>query len=149
ALDAATGKEIWKFDVSASQGNAHSRRGVTYWPGEANIPARSFVTAGRRLIALNATTDESVPGFWANSEVRMGVPYNSRPTVFKTLVFIGANVGEQPATGPRATHARMTHAPAQRFGNFIPFRKLVKPATTRGRRRVGRIAQASTTGASI
>jgi quinoprotein glucose dehydrogenase len=100
ALDAATGKEIWKFEVSPSQGNALSRRGVTYWPGEANIPARIFLTAGRRLIALNATTGESVQGFGTNGEVDMVVPYNSTPTVFKNLLFIGANVGEQPATGP-------------------------------------------------
>jgi len=100
ALDAATGKEIWKFDVSPSQGNALSRRGVTYWPGEANIPARIFVTAGRRLIALNATTGEAVQGFGANGEVDMVVPYNSPPTIFKNLLFIGANVGEQPAMGP-------------------------------------------------
>jgi quinoprotein glucose dehydrogenase len=100
ALDAATGKEVWKFDVSPSQGNALSRRGVTYWPGEANIPARIFVTAGRRLIALNATTGESVQGFGTNGEIDMVVPYNSPPTVFKNLLFIGANVGEQPATGP-------------------------------------------------
>jgi quinoprotein glucose dehydrogenase len=100
ALDAATGKEVWKFDVSPSQGNALSRRGVTYWPGEATIPARIFVTAGRRLIALNATTGESVQGFGTNGEIDMVVPYNSPPTVFKNLLFIGANVGEQPATGP-------------------------------------------------
>src|SRR5262245_58232012 len=61
ALDAATGKEIWKFEVAtAGPGGALSRRGVTYWPGEQNIPARIFFTAGRRLIALNATTGESV-----------------------------------------------------------------------------------------
>src|SRR5207253_3402892 len=42
ALDAATGKEIWKFEVPSSPGNALSRRGVTYWPGEPNIPARIF-----------------------------------------------------------------------------------------------------------
>src|SRR6059036_948394 len=30
ALDAATGKEIWKFEVPSSPGNALSRRGVTY-----------------------------------------------------------------------------------------------------------------------
>src|SRR5262245_14479565 len=35
ALDAATGKEIWKFDVApGGPGGALSRRGVTYWPGE-------------------------------------------------------------------------------------------------------------------
>src|SRR5436305_1180196 len=46
ALDAATGKEIWKFEVPPTQAGALSKRGVTYWPGEQNIPARIFVTAG-------------------------------------------------------------------------------------------------------
>src|SRR5262245_2367326 len=70
ALDATTGKQIWKFEVtSGGPGGALSRRGVTYWPGEANIPARIFVTAGRRLIALNATTGESVLGFGEKGEV--------------------------------------------------------------------------------
>jgi quinoprotein glucose dehydrogenase len=99
ALDAATGKEIWKYEVMAGPGGALSRRGVTYWPGEANMPARIFVTAGRRLIALNATTGESVQGFGNNGEVDIVVPYNSPPTLFKNLLFIGANVPEQPATG--------------------------------------------------
>ena len=99
ALDAVTGKQIWRFDVTAGPGGGLSRRGVTYWPGEGNIPARIFVTAGRRLIALNATTGESVLGFGTNGEVDIVVPYNSPPTVFKNLLFIGANVPEQPATG--------------------------------------------------
>ena len=99
ALDAATGKEIWKFDVTAAPGGALSRRGVAYWPGETNIPARIFVTAGRRLIALNATTGESVPGFGNKGEVDIVVPYNSPPTVYKNLLLVGANVPEQPATG--------------------------------------------------
>jgi quinoprotein glucose dehydrogenase len=100
ALDAATGKEIWKYEVQAAPGSALSRRGVTYWPGESNLPARIFATAGRRLIALNAVTGESVQGFGTNGEVDMVVAYNSPPTLFRNLLFVGANVGEQPATGP-------------------------------------------------
>ena len=69
ALDAATGKELWRFVLTPVQGTALSRRGVTYWPGEATTPARIFVTAGRRLIALNATTGESVQSFGKNGEV--------------------------------------------------------------------------------
>src|SRR5437867_4457188 len=110
ALDAATGKEIWKFDVTAAPGGALSRRGVAYWPGETNLPARIFVTAGRRLIALNATTGESVLGFGNKGEVDIVVPYNSPPTVYKNLLLVGANVPEQPATGQpgntRAYNAR-------------------------------------------
>jgi glucose dehydrogenase len=100
ALDAATGKEIWKFEVPNSPAGALSRRGVTYWPGEANTPARIFVTAGRKLISINATTGEAAQGFGQNGEVDIVVPYNSAPTVFKNLLFVGANVNEQPATGP-------------------------------------------------
>jgi quinoprotein glucose dehydrogenase len=100
ALDAATGKEIWKFEVMNGPGGGLSRRGVTYWPGEANVPARLFVTAGRRLLAINATTGEAAQGFGTNGEVDIVVPYNSPPTVYKNLLFVGANVGEQPATGP-------------------------------------------------
>ena len=99
ALDAATGKEIWKFEVPPGQAGALSKRGVTYWPGEPNIPARIFVTAGRRLIALNATTGESVLGFGNKGEVDIVVPYNSPPTLYKNLLFVGANVPEQPAIG--------------------------------------------------
>jgi glucose dehydrogenase len=99
ALNAATGNQIWRFDVTAGPGGAVSRRGVAYWPGEPGIPARVFVTAGRRLIAVNATTGESVLGFGNNGEIDIAVPYNSPPTVYKNLLFLGANVPEQPATG--------------------------------------------------
>lgn len=99
ALDAAAGKEIWKFDVPPSQAGSLSKRGVTYWPGEPNLPPRVFVTAGRRLIALNAVTGEAVLGFGDKGEVDLVVPYNSPPTIYKNLLFVGANVPEQPATG--------------------------------------------------
>jgi quinoprotein glucose dehydrogenase len=99
ALDAATGTQIWKYDVPPAQGGALSKRGVTYWPGEPNIPARIFVTAGRRLIALNATTGESVLGFGDKGVVDIVVSYNSPTTIYKNLLFVGANVPEQPATG--------------------------------------------------
>jgi len=100
ALDAATGKELWRYTATAGPGGALSKRGVTYWPGEINTPPRIFVTAGRRLIALNAATGEAVQAFGTKGEVDMVVPYNSPPTIFKNFVFVGANVGESPATGP-------------------------------------------------
>lgn len=100
ALDAATGKQIWRFDLPPAPGSALSRRGVTYWPGEAGAPARIFVTAGRRLLALNATTGEAVQAFGNKGEVDIVVPYNSPPTIFRNLLFVGANVSEQPANGP-------------------------------------------------
>ena len=100
ALNPENGKELWRYEVPAAPGGGLSRRGVTYWPGERNVPPRLFFTAGRRLLAVNAVTGEAAQGFGANGEVDLAVPYNSPPTIYKNLVFVGANVSEQPATGP-------------------------------------------------
>ena len=51
-------------------------------------------------MAVSALTGESVLGFGKDGEVDMVVAYNSPPTVYKNLLFVGANVPEQPATGP-------------------------------------------------
>src|SRR5579863_473437 len=49
-----SGKEIWSHELT--EGLA-SFRGVTYWPGEGNTPARIFFTSLKKLVALNALTD--------------------------------------------------------------------------------------------
>ena len=51
ALDAASGRQIWRTPVS---GGAPSRRGLWYWPGDGTIAARIFIMSGRRLMALDA-----------------------------------------------------------------------------------------------
>jgi len=96
ALDPDTGKEIWKYEVT---GGNPSARGVTYWPGDKENPPRIIFTAGRRMIGLNARTGKMDPGFGKEGEVDITVPYNSPPTIYKNTLFLGANVGEQPATG--------------------------------------------------
>ena len=96
ALDPDTGKEIWHYVVM--NGNASSR-GVTYWPGDGKLPPRILFTSGHRLIAISAQTGESVLGFGTSGEVDTVVPYNSPPSMYKNLLFVGANVPEQPATG--------------------------------------------------
>src|SRR5262249_43258843 len=50
ALDPETGKEIWTYDVKNGE---PTRRGVSFWPGDGNIPPRIFFTSGQRLIAVN------------------------------------------------------------------------------------------------
>ncbi len=97
ALDAETGKEIWRFDLK--QG-APSKRGVAYWPGDKGIPPRIIFTTGSKMIALNASTGKIDPGFGNEGTVEMTVPYNSAPVVFKNLLMVGANTPEAPATGP-------------------------------------------------
>ena len=77
-----------------------SRRGVTYWPGDKDTPPRIIFTTGQKMMALNAKTGQVVPGFGNEGVVDLGVPYDSAPTIFKNMLLVGANVQEQPATGP-------------------------------------------------
>jgi quinoprotein glucose dehydrogenase len=102
ALDADTGKEVWQYQVPGGQVN---RRGVSYWPGAGGDPARIFVTAGTRLLALNATTGDVSSGFGKEGVVDTVVGYNAAPTIFRNVVMIGASVLELPIGPPGDTRA--------------------------------------------
>src|SRR5207253_2451234 len=106
ALEPETGKEIWQHPVA---GAAVSRRGVAYWPGDANTAARIVFTAGRRLIALDAKTGAPAAAFGKDGEVDLVVPYNSVPLVHRNVVVVGANSPPGAIGGignPRAYDAR-------------------------------------------
>jgi len=106
ALNPETGKEIWNYDVAGGQA---SPRGVAYWPGDRQNPPRILFTAGRNLIALNATSGKLDPGFGKEGILDMVVPYNGVPTIFKNLVLVGASTGERengPPGNSRAFDAR-------------------------------------------
>lgn len=91
ALQAETGKEIWRYDLPSGSPN---NRGVTYWPGDKNNPPRIIFTTGHMMVGLNARTGKLDPGFGKEGEVDLVVPYNSPPTVYKNFLFVGANVPE-------------------------------------------------------
>ncbi|HZK80449.1 MAG TPA: PQQ-binding-like beta-propeller repeat protein, partial [Humisphaera sp.] len=97
ALKPETGELLWQYVIAEG---VPQRRGVTYWPGDQNNPPRIFFTSGRKLVGLNATTGKIDPGFGNEGSVDTVVPYQSAPTMYKNMLFIGANVPEQPATGP-------------------------------------------------
>jgi len=106
ALNPENGTEIWSYDVAGGQA---SPRGVAYWPGDRQNPARVMFTAGRNLIALNAGTGKLDPGFAKEGILDMVVPYNGVPTIFKNLVLVGASTGEKengPPGNSRAYDAR-------------------------------------------
>ena len=88
ALEPEAGKEIWRYTL---KNGAPSRRGVTYWSGGADVPARIFVTSERRLIALNASTGEAATAFGNGGEIDMVAPYNSAPTLYKNLLIVCTN----------------------------------------------------------
>jgi glucose dehydrogenase len=101
ALDAVTGKEIWRYEVAQAP-----TRGVGYWPGDKdNAPRIILTTFSRKMIALDAATGKIVPSFGEDGIVDMTVGYNGVPTIYKNLVLVGASVGELPIGPPGDSRA--------------------------------------------
>jgi quinoprotein glucose dehydrogenase len=88
ALDASTGAQLWKFESDGG-----TRRGITYWPGDASTPARIFGSAQERLIALDAKTGRLVPQFGQGGFVDMATTMSSPASVYKDIIIT-------PATAP-------------------------------------------------
>jgi quinoprotein glucose dehydrogenase len=118
ALRADSGEEVWRF--SLEQGTP-SRRGLSFWRGDAATAARIFFTAGRSLVALDAATGKKVLEFGNAGEVPMAAAYNGAPTPFEDLILVGSN---GPPGGVRAYDAR---SGAQRWA-FASAGALLHPA---------------------
>ena len=88
ALEPTTGQEIWRHAVSE---NAPSRRGVSHWAGDQDIPPRIFFTAFDRLVALDAATGEIALNFGQSGEIDLVTPYISVPMVYDNIIVVGAN----------------------------------------------------------
>jgi len=109
ALDPATGKEIWKYELE--KGGAPNR-GVSYWPGDGRLHARILAgTTDGRLLALDAATGKPVPAFGdgGSIDLRAGVadkyprmPYMmaSPGLIFRNLIITGAQGQEDNPEGP-------------------------------------------------
>src|SRR6266700_368548 len=109
ALEPETGEEVWKYDLGKASGTL---RGVTYWQGDKDAPPQIFVgTSEGALIALDAKTGKSVPGFGDKGmvDLRPGVtekfpdaPYHiSTPgVIYRNLIIAGAQGKEDDPDGP-------------------------------------------------
>ena len=104
ALDAETGKELWRHELPKE--TPTTARGVAYWPGDRDNPARILFTAGPKLVALNATTGDLSSGFGQDGKAEIAVPWNGVPTVYKNVVVLGATTGRSRARAVRR-HARV------------------------------------------
>ncbi len=114
ALDAATGREIWRFSPSeagfdAPPGGVGVNRGVAYWGNEDE--GRILVTAGQQLFAIDARTGQPASDFGQSGSVdlREGLGRNasdlfvaaSTPgAIYRDLFILGTRVHEGP--GPSA-----------------------------------------------
>src|SRR6185437_3660678 len=65
ALDAATGKELWKFDSGANGGQPN--RGLSYWSN--GDDTRVFAGITNFVYALDAKTGKPIPSFGENGRI--------------------------------------------------------------------------------
>ena len=121
ALDAETGREIWKFDPQAGKKERefNSHRGVAYWEGpSAKGRERDrrilFGTVNGWLMALDAGTGKPAAGFGRDGGVDLragvadrwaqtpswGARVTSPPVIYKDLAIVGWGLPEFPAKGP-------------------------------------------------
>ena len=124
ALSAETGRQYWSFDpkVPIDPGSIEARwglvhRGVALWSGEGG--RRVFVTAGPRLVALDAASGKPVPSFGDDGSVSLveglrwkadasSVRSTSAPVVIGDLVIAGSAIPDHiihDRDPPGALHA--------------------------------------------
>jgi quinoprotein glucose dehydrogenase len=101
ALDAATGKEIWKSNLTETEGT--TSRGVTYWTDGKHKTV--FLGAGKWLYAFEALTGKPVTNFGQNGRINLKegierpnaddyVTSNTPNTIYRNLIIVGVRVSE-------------------------------------------------------
>lgn len=109
AIDAASGKEYWKFNPNDENGNLGANRGVTYW--EHGDDKRILYSFGEYLYALDAETGKPVKTFGIDGRVSLKeglgerakdlmVLSNTPGVIFNNLIIIGSRVHEGPLAAP-------------------------------------------------
>ena len=113
ALDAETGKELWRFDGEAYKlgqvlsGSGWKLRGTAFWRDGNNL--RIFLNSRDRMFMLDAKTGKPVPSFGNNGEVSLTdglarvaeskhVTQSSPPVIYKDLVILGSQVPDRVQT---------------------------------------------------
>ncbi|MEJ7684934.1 MAG: hypothetical protein WKG06_45235 [Segetibacter sp.] len=115
AINAATGKEIWKFDpFKDKEPRAHPSRGVAYY--ESGNDKRILYTAGSFLYAINALTGELIQDFGkggmadlheglsndslGHDVTNLYVTATTPGIVYKDIFIIGSSVSERGDAAP-------------------------------------------------
>jgi quinoprotein glucose dehydrogenase len=117
ALDAATGRELWRFDPRNEHDETMGRRqrGVMYWAD--GDDRRLFTPGATRLYALDARTGKPVRSFGENGSIALGTGLrsegappaaglNTPGVIWRDLLILSANVAENVPGAVRAFDAR-------------------------------------------
>ena len=103
ALDAATGRELWRFEAQEPNG---VNRGVAYWAD--GDDRRILFGTGHWLHAIDARTGQLVSGFGDQGRIDLSegldrdvrglaIQANTPGAIFRNLIIMGMRVGEGPA----------------------------------------------------
>jgi glucose dehydrogenase len=100
AVDAATGKEIWRRQTQGGIG----ARGMNYWESPDRSDRRLLFIAGGYLTAINAQTGDSIPGFGDNGRVDLRIALHRQAaqplhTGNPGRIFEGTMIVSLPAQG--------------------------------------------------
>ncbi|MGV3639050.1 MAG: PQQ-binding-like beta-propeller repeat protein [Adhaeribacter sp.] len=101
ALDAATGRQIWKTSLSDNGGT--TSRGVSYW--QEGSDKRILFGAGKWLYALDAATGKPLAGFGQQGRIDLttgitrpgsddNIRVNTPVTTYQNLAIVGARLAE-------------------------------------------------------
>ena len=121
ALDAATGRELWRWDPANTPAGVGGRRqrGLVFWQNETGGEQRLFTAVGNFLFALDLKTGRPIPEFGENGAIQLGqgldvegtprVGLNTPGVIFKDTMIIGG-IG-----GPGAVRAIDVRTGARRW----------------------------------
>jgi quinoprotein glucose dehydrogenase len=122
AVDAASGKQIWKFDSGIR--SAQPARGVAYWTD--GKESRIFATVTNFLYAIDAATGKAIPSFGENGRVdlrkelrgdyqKQSITPTSPGIIYKDLYIIGGRNPERKPSPPGDIRAFDVHTGAIRW----------------------------------
>lgn len=111
ALEPETGKQIW---VYKHKHEGRPPRGIAYWPGDKENPARIiFGTWDGFLIAVDTKTGKPVPGFGNQGEIDLKAGMkdekkypnshyglSAAPMIYKNVIITGSHTQDAPSLGP-------------------------------------------------
>src|ERR1043165_4365025 len=91
AVDAATGKEIWKSDVGLVKAGGFEvpgRRGLLYWPGDGANAPRIIFPGGRAAVAIDAKSGKLVESFGQGGRVPMPAGATAGGAVWQNVLIM-------------------------------------------------------------
>ncbi len=97
ALDAATGKERWRFKPEkqgARLEDATARRGLLHWPGDAEHPARIIFGAGNWIYALDPKTGKPLDSFGRAGRTEIPTAATVVGAVYRHVLVVAGYLGD-------------------------------------------------------